>query len=62
MQNVQVPAWPRNNTFLKRYCEIGAPNVFIWLVSVKENWKRKALAHGLLVVCGTRDPDESHNR
>ena len=52
-------SWPRNNTkFLKRYCKIGAPNVFI---SVKENWKRKAFTRRLLVVCSTCDLDESHN-
>ena len=60
MQNV---SWPRNNTkFLKRYCKIGAPNVFIWLASGKDYWKRKAFARSLVVVCGTRDQDESHNR
>ena len=28
----------------------------------QEKWKRKAFAGSLLVVCGTCDLDESHNR
>ena len=39
-------------------------NVFLAkkLASVKENSKRKAFARRLLVIYGTRDLDESHNR
>ena len=54
------------NVFLAKkqhqvFKEIGAPNVFIWLASVKENWKGKAFARSLSVVCGKRGLDESHN-
>lgn len=30
----------------------GTPKVFMWLVSVKKNWKGKLLLGSLLVLCG----------